>query len=34
VFTQPPPQFKCGGAPQKVMHMVASELFNAGGFDK
>lgn len=34
VFTQPPQPFKCGGAPQKVMHLISSELVQSGGVQK
>lgn len=31
VFTQPPQPFKCGGAPQKVMHLISADLVKSGG---
>lgn len=34
VFTQPNQPFKCGGAPQKVMHLTSSEIVKAGGLKK
>lgn len=34
VFTQPQQPFKCGGAPQKVMHLISAELVKAGGIHK
>lgn len=34
VFTQPPQPFKCGGAPQKIMHMVAADFEKNGGLKR
>lgn len=34
VFTQPPQPFKCGGAPQKVMHLVSYDFANNGGLER
>lgn len=34
IFTQPPPPFKCGGAPQKIMYLADDYFRQAGVRDK
>ncbi len=34
IFTQPPPPFKCAGAPQKVMYLAADEWLKSGKIEK
>jgi sulfide:quinone oxidoreductase len=34
IFTQPPPPFKCAGAPQKIMYLAASHWLKKGVIDK